>query len=166
MRPVCQKLPHHQMQILVNFEIEVTCIQQCLRDTIQWLLLSRFLVSFTDILACSGTQMKLMQRLISKNTRCRLKLLTSIYTQKNNWRILKFIWLYTILEIYFSNKLFLSLVELSLCNSQKCKLKFTGHWLWYSTTPNVPTLTTQSSQAKILALSIFAATFTRSVLMF
>ena len=70
------------------------------------------------------------------------------------------------LGIEFSNKLFLSLIELSLCNSPKCKLKFTGHWLRYSTTPNVPTLSTQSSQAKNLALSIFVETFTRSLLMF
>ena len=56
--------------------------------------------------------------------------------------------------IKYSNNLFLSLIELSLCNSPKCKLKFTGHWLRYSTTPNVPTLFTQSSQAKNLALSI------------
>ena len=31
----------------------------------------------------------------------------------------------------------------------RCKIKFTGHWLRYSTTLNVPTLFTQSSQAKI-----------------
>ena len=36
------------MQILVNFEIEGTCIRQSLPDTILWILLSRFLVSFTD----------------------------------------------------------------------------------------------------------------------
>ena len=40
-------------------------------------------------------------------------------------------------------------------------MNFTGHWLRYSTTPNVPTLSTQSSQAINLALQIFAATFTR-----
>ena len=32
--PKCQKLPHHPMQILVNFEIEGTCIRQSLPDTI------------------------------------------------------------------------------------------------------------------------------------
>ena len=48
----------------------------------------------------------------------------------------------------------------------KMQLKFTGHWLRYSTTPNVPTLSTQNSQAKHLALSIYAETFTRSLLMF
>ena len=58
------------------------------------------------------------------------------------------------------------MIELLLCNSPKCKLKFMGHWLRYSTTPNVPTRSTQSSQAKNLALSIFVATFTRSLLMF
>ena len=30
-----------------------------------------------------------------------------------------------------------------------------GYWLRYSTTPNVPTLFTQSSQAKYLALMFF-----------
>ena len=29
----CQKLPHHPMQILVNFEIEGKCIRQSLPDT-------------------------------------------------------------------------------------------------------------------------------------
>ena len=46
------------------------------------------------------------------------------------------------------------------------KQKFTGHWLRYNTTPNVLTLSTQSSQAKKLELSNFAETFTRSMLMF
>ena len=41
-----------------------------------------------------------------------------------------------------------------------------GHWLQYSTTPNVPTLLTQKSQAKNLALIFFDATFTWSLLMF
>ena len=41
-----------------------------------------------------------------------------------------------------------------------------GHWLRYRITQNVPTLSTQSSQAKNLALSIFAATFTKPLLMF
>ena len=36
------------MQILVNFEIEGTRILQSLPDTIFWILLSLFLVSFTD----------------------------------------------------------------------------------------------------------------------
>ena len=48
----------------------------------------------------------------------------------------------------------MSLIELSLCNSPKCKVKFTGHWLRYRTTPNVLNLSTQSSQANNLALSI------------
>ena len=38
------------------------------------------------------------------------------------------------------------------------QIEIQGHWLRYSTTPNVPTLSAQSSQAKNLALSIFAAT--------
>ena len=37
-------------------------------------------------------------------------------------------------------------------------MKFTGHLLRHSTTPNVPTLYTQSSQAINLALIVFAAT--------
>ena len=44
-------------------------------------------------------------------------------------------------------------------------MNFTGHWLRYSTTPNVPTLPTQSSQAINLAPIIFAATFTWTLLM-
>ena len=44
----------------------------------------------------------------------------------------------------------------------KCNLKFTGHWLRYSITPNVPTLTTQSPKAINLALLRFAAAFTWS----
>ena len=42
----------------------------------------------------------------------------------------------------------------------KMQNKFTGHWLQYSTTPNVSTLFTKSSQAKHLAFVFFAATFT------
>ena len=49
------------------------------------------------------------------------------------------------------NKAFSYLIELPICNLAKCKIKFTGHWLRYSTTPNVLTLFTQSSQAKNLA---------------
>ena len=48
------------MQILVNFEIEGSCIRQSLPDTIQWILLSRFLVSFTNRLAYLVVQMKLL----------------------------------------------------------------------------------------------------------
>ena len=60
--PKYQQLPHHPMQILVNFEIELegTCILQSLPDTILMNLLNRFLVSFTDRLACSGMRMKLI----------------------------------------------------------------------------------------------------------
>ena len=38
-----------------------------------------------------------------------------------------------------------------ICNITKIKVKFTGPWLPCSTTPNVPTLLTQSPQAKNLA---------------
>ena len=51
-------------------------------------------------------------------------------------------------------------------HSAECKIKFTGHWLRCSTTPNVPTLFIQSSQAKKLVFIFFAATFTWSLLMF
>ena len=56
------------------------------------------------------------------------------------------------MEIYFANKVSLYLIELSLCNSPNCNMKITGHWSRYSTTPNVQTLSTQSSQAINLAL--------------
>ena len=46
------------MQILVNFKIEGMYIRQSLLDTILRILLSRFLVSFTNRLAYSGMQMK------------------------------------------------------------------------------------------------------------
>ena len=46
----CQILPHHTMQILVNFEIEGKCIRQRLLDTTNEVLLSlfcyRWLISF------------------------------------------------------------------------------------------------------------------------
>ena len=45
-------------------------------------------------------------------------------------------------------------------------MKFMGHYLRYSTIPNAPTLLTQNSQAKNLALIFFAATFTWLLLMF
>ena len=51
------------------------------------------------------------------------------------------------------------LIELlPLCNSAKCKMKFTGQWLRYSTTPNVPALSTQSLQAINLAPIFFLET--------
>ena len=56
----CKKLPHHPMQIVVNFEIEGNCIRQSLPDTAWGVLLSRFLLSMTDRLAYSGMQMKLI----------------------------------------------------------------------------------------------------------
>ena len=65
----------------------------------------------------------------------------------------------------FLNKVFSYQIELPICNLAQCKIKFTGHWLRYSTTPNEQTLFTQSSQAKNLALLFFAITFTWSLLM-
>ena len=52
------------------------------------------------------------------------------------------------------------MLELTICNSVTVEIKFKGRWLRYSTTPNVPTLFTQSSHAKILAFIFFAETFT------
>ena len=46
----------------------------------------------------------------------------------------------------------LYLIEVPLCNSAKCKMKFAGHWLRYSIKANVSTLSTQSLQALNLAL--------------
>ena len=66
----------------------------------------------------------------------------------------------------FPNKVILYLIELPICHSVKCKMKFTGHWLRYSTTPNVPTLFTPSSHANNLAFIFFAASFTLSLHMF
>ena len=88
-----------------------------------------------------------------------------IYSEKQmkDIKIILTIWH---LGILFSNKVSLYLIELSLCNSPNCKMKFTGHWVLYSTTPNVLTLSTQSSQARNLAPEIFAATLTGSLLMF
>ena len=48
------------MQILVNFEIEGTCIRQSLPDTILLVLIRRFQVSFTDWLVYLGMQKKLI----------------------------------------------------------------------------------------------------------
>ena len=46
------------MQILVNFNIEGMCIRQSLTDTILRILLSFFLVSFTNRMVYSGMKMK------------------------------------------------------------------------------------------------------------
>ena len=42
-------------------------------------------------------------------------------------------------------------------NSAKCKMKFMGHWLRNSTTQNVTTLFTESSQAMHFAFMFVAA---------
>ena len=94
------------------------------------------------------------------------KYIGGIYTQKNIWRILKFFWLYNIWEYNFQTNYFCHWYNYHYAIHQNEKMNFTGHWLRYSTKTNVPTLSTQSSQAKNLALSNFAATFTRSLLMF
>ena len=56
--------------------------------------------------------------------------------------------------------------ELPMCNSAKCKMKFTGQWLRYSTTPNVTTLFNESAQAINFALIFFVASLTCSLLIF
>ena len=54
------------MQILVNFNIEGMCIGQSLPNTILRILLSPFLVSFTNRLAYSGMKMKMKSVLCLK----------------------------------------------------------------------------------------------------
>ena len=56
--------------------------------------------------------------------------------------------------------MFLYLVVLPISNSATCKMKFTGHWLRYSTTPNVTTIFTESSQAIQFAFIFLAANLT------
>ena len=73
----CLKLPHHPMQILVNFKIEGMCIGQSLRDTILRILLSRFLVSFTNRQAYLRMKMKY--------TLCLKVFGISIKTHKAGW---------------------------------------------------------------------------------
>ena len=52
----CQNLPHHPMQILVNFENGGTCIHRSLKDAIYWIVLNRLVVWLTDIFAYLGVQ--------------------------------------------------------------------------------------------------------------
>ena len=59
------------------------------------------------------------------------------------------------LRKYFPCKAFSYLIELPICNLAECKIQLTSHWLRFSTTPNVPTLFTQSSQAKKNSVYIF-----------
>ena len=49
---------------------------------------------------------------------------------------------------------------IAIDNLAKCKMKFTGHWLPYSTTRNVTTLFTESSQAINFAFKFFATNLT------
>ena len=60
------------------------------------------------------------------------------------------------------NKIYGSLVTIQYHTKHTNPLypKFTGHWLRYSTTPNMLTLFTQSSHTKKKNVDIFAATFT------
>ena len=48
MRVVAQNLTHHPLQIILIFENEGTCICQSLPDTILRIVLSCFVVGFTD----------------------------------------------------------------------------------------------------------------------
>ena len=52
----CQNIPHHSMQILVNFENGGTHIHQCLLCVMYWIMLNLLVVWFTDILACLDMQ--------------------------------------------------------------------------------------------------------------
>ena len=67
------------MQILVNFDIEGTCIRQSLPDTILLILLSRFLLSDLNGSAYEIDIVLTGFQKIGKNTRGRLELLNSIY---------------------------------------------------------------------------------------
>ena len=58
------------------------------------------------------------------------------------------------------------LIEIPKGNSAKYKMKFMGHWLRYSTTPNVTTLYTESSQAIKLSCIFVAANLTWSLPIF
>ena len=53
-----ENYPTIQCKIIVNFKIEGMCIRQSLPDSILRILLSRFLVSFTNWLAYSEMKMK------------------------------------------------------------------------------------------------------------
>ena len=55
----CQNLPHHPMQVLVNFENGGTCIHRRLLDTMYWTMLNRLMVWFADIFAYLGMQKEL-----------------------------------------------------------------------------------------------------------
>ena len=59
---------------------------------------------------------------------------------------------FTTFEKMISTKVFLYLIEQPICNSAKCKMKFTGHLLRYSTAPLVTTLFTESSQEYIFVV--------------
>ena len=66
----------------------------------------------------------------------------------------------------YPNRELLYLMELPICKSATCKVKFTGHWLRYSTTPNVSTTFTESTQAIKFAFIFFSANLTWSLLVF
>ena len=70
--------------------------------------------------------------------------LVRIYPDKNKLNGIKIILILLHLRKQFRTKVFLYLIELPICNSAKCKMKFTGHWLRYSTTPDVTTFFTES----------------------
>ena len=68
------------------------------------------------------------------------------------------------------NRVFLYLIEPPICNSAKCKVKFTTHWLRYSSTPNVSILFSYThsvhSQTIKFAFIVFAANLSCSLLVF
>ena len=88
-----------------------------------------------------------------------------IYTQKNNEGYLNSFDFITFEKIISKQSIFV-FDRKPICNSAKCKMKFTGHWLQYTTTSNVTTLFTESSQAIKFALKVLAANLTRPLLIF
>ena len=72
--------------------------------------------------------------------------IAKIYSEKQS-KDTKILLTFLHLRKYFPNKAFLFLIELPICNSAKCKLKFMGQWLRYNTTPNVTTYFNKNSQA-------------------
>ena len=64
----------------------------------------------------------------------------------------------------FQNKEFLYLIEIPISNSAKYKMKCTVCWFRYSTTPNVTTLYTESSQAINFAFIFWLQTWPDHIL--
>ena len=87
-----------------------------------------------------------------------------LYSEKKQLKDIKIISTILHLRRKYPNRELLYLIELPICKSTTCKVKFTGHWLRYSTKPNVSTPFTESSQAIKFAFIFFAANLTWSLL--